>query len=108
MMSSALLLNEIYYILNKGRLDLIFKKKDVSSIKKLDILYYLLKVSSVIWPIVGLFGALWPMFLGFIFLGLSKFLVYHISEKAYAGYLKAHPYLLIAAYAAILAIRFIR
>lgn len=108
MMSSALLLNEIYYIFNKGRLDLIFSKKDVSSIKKSDVLYYLLKVSSVIWPIVGLFSYMWPMFLGFIFLGLSKFMLYHISEKAYYRYLKAHPYLLIAAYAAILAAKFIR
>ncbi len=107
-MSSVLMLNEIYYIFNKGRLDLIFSKKDVASIKKADILYYLLKVSSVIWPVVGLFSAMWPMFLGFIALGISKFMVYHISEEAYNRYVKAHPYLLIAAYAAILAVKFIR
>lgn len=107
-MAVALLLNEIYYVSSRKRLDLIYGKKDVKSIRSIDVFYYLLKVFSVLWPVLGLFGSMWPFFLGFISLGISKFVLYHISEKVYAMYVKIHPYLLMLAYTGILYVRFIR
>jgi len=99
-------LNEIFYFSNRKRLDIFFKKKDSSQIKKIDILYYLIKTTSIIWPIIGLFSSCSVLFLMIILLGFTKFLLYHISNRIYKVYVDLHPILLISIYLTILFYRF--
>ena len=100
------ILNEIFYLSNKNRLDIFFKKKDPSKIKKIDIIYYLIKVASVIWPFFGLFSSFKGLFLIVISLGLSKFLFYHFSKRFYDVYVNIYPLLIISAYLTILFYKF--
>jgi hypothetical protein len=102
------ILNEIYHFLNRKRLDLLFKNKDVDQMRKMDIIYYLAKVAAVIWPMIGLFSSMWPMFLALIVAGLLQFAFYHISEKSYSVYSAFHPLIKVSIYVAILAMKFIR
>ncbi len=102
------ILNEIYHYFNKSRLDLLFKNKDVEHIRKADVAYYLAKVAAVIWPMIGLFSSMWPMFLALIVAGLLQFAFYHINEKSYSVYSALHPLIKVSIYAAILVMKFIR
>jgi len=99
-------LNEIFYFSNRKRLDLFFTKKDPSKIKKIDIFYYLIKVTSVTWPIIGLFSSFSALFLVVILLGVSKFLLYHISKRLYVVYVNIYPILIISVYLTILFYKF--
>ena len=100
------ILNEFFYFSNRKRLDLLFEKKDPSNIKKLDIFYYLIKITSVLWPFIGLFSSFKGLFSIIILLGLTKFLFYHISNRFYKVYVDLHPILLISIYLTILFYRF--
>jgi hypothetical protein len=100
------ILNEIFYFSNRKRLDIFFKKKDPSQIKKVDIFYYLIKVTSVPWPIIGLFSSFSGLFLIIIILGILKFLLYHISKKFYDAYVNIYPILIISVYLTILFYKF--
>ena len=99
-------LNEIFYFSNRKRLDIFFKKKDPSQIKKLDILYYLIKIMSTVWPVIGAFSSFRELFIIALFLGLSKFLLYHISKVIYGVYIDVYPILIIIVYLTILFYKF--
>lgn len=101
-------LNDIYYIFNRKRLDLLFKNKEPENMRRLDIAHYLLKVLSVVWPIIGLFSSIWPMFVAIMLTAGLRFALYHASKEAYQIYSKAFPAISISIYVAILAIKFIR
>lgn len=108
-MVAAFALNEIYHSFNRKRLDLLFAKKQPENMRRMDILYYLVRVLSAVWPFIGLFSSMWPMFACLILASLLKFVFYHISEKSYAVYsLFLYPLISISIYVAILSIRFIR
>jgi hypothetical protein len=81
------ILNEIFYFSNRKRLDLFFNKKDPSKIKRVDILYYLIKVTSIPWPIIGLFSSFSGLFSVVILLSVFKFIFYHISRRFYDVYI---------------------
>lgn len=98
--------NEIFYFSNRKRLDIFFKKKDPSQIKKIDILYYLIKIMSTVWPIIGLFSSFKGLFLIVLSLGLSKLLFYHLSKKFYNVYVDVYPIILISVYLTILFYKF--
>jgi hypothetical protein len=100
------ILNEIFYFSNRKRLDLFFSKKDPSKIKKVDIFYYLIKITSIVWPIVGLFSSFKGLFLVVILIGLSKFLFYHFSKRFYDVYVNLYPLLIISIYLTILFYKF--
>lgn len=108
-MVAAFAINEIYHVFNRKRLDLLFKNKDPENMRKMDILYYLVRVLSALWPIIGLFSSMWPMFAALILASLLKFAFYHISEKSYIAYsILAYPLISISIYVVILTMKFIR
>ena len=108
-MVAAFAINEIYHVFNRKRLDLLFKNKEPENMRKTDIVYYLVRVLSVVWPIIGLFSSMWPMFAALILASLMKFVLYHISEKSYLAYsILAYPLICISIYVVILAMKFIR
>jgi hypothetical protein len=98
--------NEIFYFSNRKRLDIFFKKKDPSQIKKIDILYYLVKIMSTVWPIIGLFSSFSGLFLLVLILGFSKLIFYHLFKKFYTVYVDIYPILLISVYLTILFYKF--
>ena len=100
------ILNEIFYFLNRKRLDLFFSKKDPSKIKKIDLFYYLIKITSVVWPIIGLFSSFSGLFSVVILLSVFKFIFYHISKRFYDVYVNIYPTLIISVYLTILFYRF--
>ena len=102
------ILNEVFYFSNRKRLDVFFKKKDPSQIKKLDIVYYLLKITSIFWPTIGLFSSFSTLFSLLILLGLSKFILYHFSKKVYSIYVDVYPILTISIYLTILFYKFFK
>ena len=44
----AFIFSEIYHFYNKKRLDLIFKNKNIETIKKVDIVFYITKLLSAV------------------------------------------------------------
>jgi len=103
----AFIFAEIYYVFNRKRLDLIFKNKNVESIRKIDIAFYMSKLLSIFWPIVGLFSSFSSLFLLIITINLLKFAIYHTSGPIYKVYIKVLPWMNVAAYISILWLRFI-
>jgi hypothetical protein len=102
-------LNEIYHAFNRKRLDLLFKNKEPENMRKMDILYYLIRVLSAVWPLIGLFSSAWALFLCLIFASVLKFALYHIEERYYRAYsIIAYPIISIAVYIAIFCVKFIR
>ena len=73
--------NEIYYILNKHRLSLNFKNKDIESTTILDVIYYFTKVLYWIWLIAGMFSSLSPYFIALFSLGSIKFITFKSKRK---------------------------
>lgn len=85
--------NEIFFVFNRKRLDRNFKNKDVMSVKRIDLIHYLLKVMSVIWPFFGLLGPAWHIFLGIVGLWILKFVIYHVFTRFYRYYIFVVPIL---------------
>jgi len=100
------ILNEIFYFSNRKRLDLFFTKKDPSKIKKIDIIYYLIKVTSIPWPIIGLFSSFSGLFSIIIIINILKFVLYHLSKRFYDVYVNLNPLLIISVYLTILFYKF--
>lgn len=98
----AFIFSEIYHFFNKKRLDLIFKNKNVESIKKLDIVFYMSKLLSIFWPLVGLFSSFSNIFLLIIVMNLMKFVFYHLQDNIYKVYINILPWMNIVAYITIL------
>ena len=101
--------NEIYHLLNRKRLDLLFEKKQLENMRRIDIFYYLLRVGSAIWPFVGLFSSLWGFFAGLILASFLKFAIYHANEEFYKAYsLAIYPIISLIIYSLIFVLGFIR
>lgn len=79
-------LNEVYYLFNRERLDVNFKNKDIESTTKLDLVYYLTRVMYWVWIIAGLFSGLSYLFVILLVVGFIKFPLFHINRKAYIIY----------------------
>jgi len=103
----AFIFSEIYHFFNKKRLDLIFKNKNIETIKKIDILFYITKLLSIFWPIVGLFSGLNNLFLFIIFINILKFVIYHINDNLYKKYINILPWINVLVYLTILFYKFI-
>ncbi len=100
------ILNDLFYLSNKDRLDVFFKNKNQNQIKKIDFFYYLLRIVSIIWPFIGLLSSFSDFFLLVIFLNFIKYIIYHILSRFYDIYVKIHPILLISIYITILFYKF--
>jgi hypothetical protein len=75
---------KIFLVFNKQRLDLNFRNKDIMSIKKIDLVYYLTEFLFSIWMIIGLWSSQRYLFIFLLTLNLIKFPFYHINKKLYA------------------------
>lgn len=104
----AFIFAEIYHVFNRKRLDLIFKNKNVESIGKFDIFFYIAKLLSIFWPILGLFSSFGGLFMLIIAINLMKFALYHTSDSLYKHYIRILPWMNVVVYISILAMKFIR
>ena len=102
----AFIFSEIYHFYNKKRLDLIFKNKDTETIRKVDILFYMSKLLSIFWPIVGLFSSFSHLFLFIIVMNLMKFVFYHLHDNIYKAYINVLPWMNVITYIIILSYKF--
>jgi hypothetical protein len=84
-------LNEIYHLFNRDRLNLLFEKKSQNQMYKIDVFYYLLRVMSTFWVILGLFSSMWPLMCGLIILFFMQFALYHANYKIYSIYVSIYP-----------------
>jgi hypothetical protein len=100
--------SEIYHFYNKKRLDLIFKNKDTKTIKKFDIFFYMSKLLSIFWPLIGLFSSFNHFFLLIIVMNLMKFVFYHLNDNIYKLYISVLPWMNVVVYITILYFKFIR
>ena len=103
----AFIFSEIYHYYNKNRLDLLFKNKDVETTRKADIIFYMLKLVSMFWPIIGLFSSFSEIFMFLILINLSKFLFYHLNDLLYKIYIRVLPWMNVVVYITILSLKFI-
>ena len=101
----AFIFAEIYHFFNKKRLDLIFKNKDIQTIRKVDIVFYMSKLLSIFWPIVGLFSIFSHLFLLIIVMNLMKFVFYHLNDNIYKVYINALPWMNVVVYITILSFK---
>ena len=102
----AFIFSEIYHFFNKKRLDLIFKNKETKTIRKIDIVFYMSKLLSIFWPIVGLFSNFSHLFLLIIVINLMKFVFYHLNDNIYKLYISALPWMNVVVYITILSFKF--
>lgn len=98
-------INEIFFIFNRDRLDRNFKNKDIASVKKVDLVHYILKTISVFWPFIGLYSSMYYMFLVVIVIWMLKFVFYHIHKRTYAIYALVLPLINAALYVSIFFLR---
>lgn len=103
----AFIFSEIYHYFNKNRLDLLFKNKDVEMTRKTDIIFYMLKLISIFWPIIGLFSSFSEIFMLIILINLSKFFFYHLNDFIYRIYIRVLPWMNVTLYVIILIIKFL-
>jgi hypothetical protein len=102
-----LLLNEIFYIFNRKKLDVFIKGKNIETAKLIDIIPYFLKLCSFVWPLIGLFSTFKEYFLLLICFNLFRFLIYHINNKLYLIYIHIIPIINIIIYSIILYFEFL-
>lgn len=76
------ILNELYYILNKHRLSLNFKNRDVESTTIFDIFYYFTRLLYWICLIVGMFSSLSTYFIILFSLVIIKSIIYRTKKKS--------------------------
>jgi hypothetical protein len=99
--------NEIYYILNKHRLSLNFKNKDVESTTILDVIYYFTKVLYWTWLIAGMFSSLSPYFIILFSLVFIKLITFKSKKKyLYIIFDNIFPILSVSILGIILLIKF--
>lgn len=84
-MALPFMLNEIYYIYNKRILDTSFndKEKNLSSLSKMELVYYGLRVLYWIWLGIGIFSPMSPLFIFLLVLRGLQFPFFHISKNLY-------------------------
>lgn len=75
---------EIFYVLNKKKLDDKFKNKDIRETSILDLIYYLSRLSYYVWLIIGLFSSQQELFILLLSLRLLSLPFYHINKILYA------------------------
>jgi len=100
--SLAFMSNEIYHIFNRKWLDLLYKNKNPENMRRVDIVYYLLRVFCVFWTIAGIFSFCWGFFIGLALAALFKFAAYHADEDLYNLYsLYLYPFISLVLYLSI-------
>lgn len=93
--------NDVYLLLNRRRLSSNFRRRDAGSVGRLDLLHYLLRLAAAFWPFLGLFTPFWVAFAILVGAWFVKFLMYHLSERAYAVYSLALPLVSAAVWSAV-------
>jgi hypothetical protein len=75
--------NEVYYVLNKLRLDTNFKNLDLTSSSKVDIAHYLFRIMFWVWMIIGIWSSQSGLFIFLCILHAVRFPFYHLSRRLY-------------------------
>jgi len=78
--------NEIYYIKNKLRLDLNFKKKNIKSITTKDVIFYITRFLYLTFTLVFLFIGSGKLFVILFTLKAFQIPLYHVNRKAFIYY----------------------
>jgi hypothetical protein len=81
----------VYYIINYQRLDEPLRLRDFS--KKLDLLYYFLKVVFIIWVLSGSFLGFSPIFNFMISVIFLRIPMFYLGKKIYSRYHRLVPVL---------------
>lgn len=74
--------NDLYYMLNKHRLNINFKNRDIESTTILDLAYYFTKLAYWIWIIIGLFSNLSPYFIVLFSLVSIKLITFKLKKRS--------------------------
>lgn len=102
----AFIFSEVYHYFNKSRLDLLFKNKDVEKTRVGDIIFYMLKLVSIFWPLIGLFSSFNEIFMLMILINLLKFFFYHFNDWVYKAYIRVLPWMNVVLYSTVLILKF--
>jgi hypothetical protein len=102
------MLNEIFFIFNRKRLDINFENKDVLSVKTIDLLHYITRVMSFIWTILLFITGYKLVASIFVILVLLKFLLYHLNENIYRVYVVILPIIYVIFYFSVFYMHLIR
>jgi hypothetical protein len=78
-LSLVFILMNLYYLFNYRKLDKKFSERDKNS--KLDLVYYILKLFSWVWIIIGLFLQNNILFILLLTMGLLRIPIYHINPN---------------------------
>jgi NAD(P)-dependent dehydrogenase (short-subunit alcohol dehydrogenase family) len=84
-----------------------FGDNNIETIRKVDIVFYITKLLSIFWPIIGLFSSLNNLFLSIIFINILKFVIYHLNDSLYKVYINFLPWINVLIYLTILFYKFI-
>jgi hypothetical protein len=91
-----LIWSETYFVINKERLDISIKEKEVSN--KLDILYYISIVVFYIWLVLGFFTNLYSINIIILLLILFEYILSKANLLSYILYRNISPILKILLY----------
>jgi hypothetical protein len=91
LLSLSFLFLNIYYILNYKRLDEPLRLRDFS--RKLDLLYYFLKLVFIIWVLLGSFFGFSPIYNFMISVMVLRFPIFYLGKKLYWRYHRLVPIL---------------
>lgn len=84
-------INNIYFISNKKRLQSRFVNKTI--LLKKDMFYYALSVIFILWIFIGIFSSYYKWFYVLLAISALRFPIYHLSKKLYKVYEYILPYL---------------
>lgn len=90
LLSLLFIFKNIFYIINKEKLDKRFYQKDIQMSPFL-FYYYLISVIYIFWLVLGLLTGYKTIFYILLIVELLKFPIYHISVRLYDRYLKISP-----------------
>lgn len=92
-LSILFILNELYYISNRMTLDAKFKERELGSFSKIDVIYYLTRVISWVWIVLGCFSSYNMYFYILVSMSLIRLIIYPISKKSYYIYDRLCPFI---------------
>ena len=100
--------NNIYYFINKSKLEKVFTEKRPEDFNGFVYLYYILSVVSFLFVFLGLFSNLYLFFVIILTLWILKFPLYHISKYIYSIYSLILPIIIAVLYVSVFMTWFIR
>ena len=85
-LSTIFIWNELYYIKNKLRLDINFRKKDIKSTTMKDVLFYITRFFYWLFTLIFLFVGSGSLFIVLFAFKLIQIPLYHLNRKWFIYY----------------------